>query len=266
MRTFFVSNDELRRAVDDYAVYGARSSAHATYGPIESWDVSCITDMARLFANRSSFTADLRHWDVSAVVDMRDMFSRARLFTSDLSRWQVGRVTDMSGMFEGATSFTCSLDAWDVSRVTTMESMFECATSFASDLSDWNVSNVTSMACMFVCATSFKSDLSRWDMGRVADACCIFDGAVAFHPPLHLRAGEGGYTWTIESLRRHRAHWRWARVRNAWRTLRPIVLYWLERTARKVYGPSGVGRQRDRFSFCNDCRLVLTSVAAPGVR
>ena len=41
-----------------------------TYGPIDSWDVSDVTNMERLFQNKYSFNADLSKWNVSRVTLM----------------------------------------------------------------------------------------------------------------------------------------------------------------------------------------------------
>ena len=48
------------------------------HGPIGSWDVSGVTDMSPLFADKS--------WK---------LFSGADKFNGDLSKWDVSRVTNM---------------------------------------------------------------------------------------------------------------------------------------------------------------------------
>ena len=58
----FVSKTELETAVTDYLTNGASGSAVQSYGPIELWDVSQITDMGSLFRGAISFDADISAW------------------------------------------------------------------------------------------------------------------------------------------------------------------------------------------------------------
>ena len=66
--------DTLGRIVDD--ILGTDSSkkelATKTYGPIENWDVSAVTDISFLFFNKKTMNADLSSWDVSGVTTMAD--------------------------------------------------------------------------------------------------------------------------------------------------------------------------------------------------
>ena len=58
----FTSKTELETAVTDYLTNGASGAAVQSYGPIELWDVSQITDMGRLFRGAISFDADISAW------------------------------------------------------------------------------------------------------------------------------------------------------------------------------------------------------------
>ena len=61
----------LRRAVSDWVAGGtSRSMVVATYGPIEDWDVSEVTNMKYVFFNFGSFNEDLSKWNMGAVTDM----------------------------------------------------------------------------------------------------------------------------------------------------------------------------------------------------
>ncbi len=67
----------LRRAVSDWIAGGAsRSTVVATYGPIEDWDVSEVTNMKYVFygynlaSTFGSFNADLSNWNTGAVTSM----------------------------------------------------------------------------------------------------------------------------------------------------------------------------------------------------
>ena len=59
---------ELQTAVDAYC--SDSGAATATYGAIESWDTSLITDMSSLVIYKDSCNPPLGSWDTSAVTDM----------------------------------------------------------------------------------------------------------------------------------------------------------------------------------------------------
>ena len=56
----------IRKAVDAYINSGATGS----YGPIEDWDTSLVTDMSRVFFYKSSFNANISAWQVGKVTSM----------------------------------------------------------------------------------------------------------------------------------------------------------------------------------------------------
>ena len=62
----------LGRIVDD--ILGTDTSkkdaATKTYGPIENWDISEVTDLSNLFFEKTTFNSDLSRWDVSRVTKM----------------------------------------------------------------------------------------------------------------------------------------------------------------------------------------------------
>ena len=73
-----VNAGTLRRAVSDWIAAGGASSSTvvATYGPIEDWDVSAVTNMYGVFygggsaSTFGSFNADLSKWNTSNVENM----------------------------------------------------------------------------------------------------------------------------------------------------------------------------------------------------
>jgi len=69
---------ELETAVDEWIEDS--DSANSTYGTIDTWDTSLITDMSELFYE-TPFNGDISDWDVSSVTDMGYMFDN----TDDLS-------------------------------------------------------------------------------------------------------------------------------------------------------------------------------------
>ena len=82
-----------------------RKSAEARYGCIEEWDTAGVTNMSRLFENRSDFNDDISKWNVSKVTDMSHMFHGANSFNQTLGNWNMSKVASMKGMFNRASSF-----------------------------------------------------------------------------------------------------------------------------------------------------------------
>ncbi|HIF37463.1 MAG TPA: BspA family leucine-rich repeat surface protein [Marine Group III euryarchaeote] len=171
------TTDELETAVDEWIANS--TSANSTYGEINTWDTSLITDMSYLFYD-TSFNGDISDWDVSSVKYMNDMFWKTTEFNQSLSSWDVSSVTDMSYMFGYAGSFNQDISAWDVSSVTGMGGMFS-STSFNQDISDWDVSSVTFMGVMFSSTESFNQPLSGWDVSSVTNMKSMFAYAESFN-------------------------------------------------------------------------------------
>jgi hypothetical protein len=63
----------IRKVVDDYITCTSNSGANCggSYGPIEDWNTSLVTDMSRLFAEKHDFNADISAWQVGKVTTMR---------------------------------------------------------------------------------------------------------------------------------------------------------------------------------------------------
>jgi surface protein len=189
----FLTKAKLQEAVDLWV--SDRASALGTYGEINTWNVSAITDMSRLFRNKTTFNDDISNWDVSNVINMSKMFAgesgsmvfdqpigswnvssvtnmegmfyRASLFNQDISSWDVSSVTNMRYMFQGATSFNQDISSWVVISGEDMSFMFSGASSFNQDIGGWNTSSVTTMLQMFYLATSFNQDIGNWDVSNV---------------------------------------------------------------------------------------------------
>ena len=98
------TKEELQTAVDLWVDDNA--SALATYGEINTWDVSLITDMSNLFNGKSEFNEDLSNWDVSSVMNMEYIFTGATNFNGNISSWDVSSVTNMFRMFYNAHSLS----------------------------------------------------------------------------------------------------------------------------------------------------------------
>ena len=76
----FEDRSELDTAVD--AWISNEYSATTTYGDINTWDVSAITDFSGLFSNRTTFNSDISSWDVSSGTNFGGMFYQANSFNS----------------------------------------------------------------------------------------------------------------------------------------------------------------------------------------
>ena len=136
----FTSKVQLQDAVNLWISDNAL--AISTYGQINTWDVSAITDMSNLF-DSTTFNSDISNWDVSNVTDMSSMFSSATSFNQNISSWNVSSVTNMGAMFSNANTFNSPLNNWDVSNVTRMDFMFEFANAFQQPLNLWKVNSLT---------------------------------------------------------------------------------------------------------------------------
>ena len=94
-------------------------SAAATYGSIDLWDVSEVTDFSFLFcaepawtnlgcnANCKSFDEDINSWNTSKVSTLIATFFRATAFNHPLNRWDTRHVTSMHVSTRTRTS-TCT--------------------------------------------------------------------------------------------------------------------------------------------------------------
>ena len=176
LRSNFVSftpttKTELQTAVDLWVSDNAQ--ALITYGEINTWVTTNITDMSALFAN-SNFNSNISNWDVGNVTTMYAMFFTNPSFNQPIEDWDVSNVISMNEMFGSGdpsqySTFDQPLNNWDVSSVTNMRYMFGRAYTFNQPLNNWDVSSVTNMEQMFFDATSFNQDLSSWSVSNVTD-------------------------------------------------------------------------------------------------
>ena len=186
------------------------TSAAETYGDINSWDVSAITDFSKLFydykrsenlnisswdvsngtdfssmfKNANHFNGDISGWDVSNGTDFEEMFHTAFSFNQDISGWDVSNGTDFSSMFENATWFNQDISGWDVSKGTDFSYMFRSTNKFNKDIGNWVVSNGNNFSYMFYDAVSFDQDLSDWDVSNGNNFSYMFYDAVSFDQDL----------------------------------------------------------------------------------
>ena len=112
----FFTTAELQTAVDLWISDNA--AALVTYGGINTWNTTAITDMSNLFSNKTTFNSDISNWDVSNVTNMSNMFRFAELFNQPLNNWDVRNVTEMRGMFRYANAFQQPLNLWQLNSLT----------------------------------------------------------------------------------------------------------------------------------------------------
>ena len=138
----YSDNSNIKRLVNSY-IAGDKEVLRVC-GPIGSWDVSRVTDMAGLFQNTS--------------------------FNENINHWQVGQVTNFGSMFAGAEQFNQPLNKWSI-KTTSLFGMFKGAKSFNQDIRGWNPPNEVPAAYGFLLnGTAFTYDLSVWCLDQVAAA------------------------------------------------------------------------------------------------
>ena len=165
--TTAITNSNFFTAIT--AMKSNSATAILTYGYIEGWDTSPVTNMEAAFKDWTTFNGDISRWDTSNVTNMSKMFWSATSFNQYIGNWNTSNVTTMNHMFWGANIFNQYIDtksvtvldgtdytAWDTSIVTTMESMFYQSNKFNQDISNWDVSNVAHMKEMLRYATDFN--------------------------------------------------------------------------------------------------------------
>ena len=91
------------------------TAATVTYGDINTWDVSGITDFSELFKDKTTFNSDISNWDVSSGTSFVGMFDNARAFNQDIGSWNVSSGNDFQEMFYNAEAFNQDIGSWDVS-------------------------------------------------------------------------------------------------------------------------------------------------------
>ena len=146
---------------------------------ISAWNTGKVTSMHGLFW-RTAFNQPLESWDVSNVKDMSRMFSEDAKFNQPLNGWTTTSLESTRSMFTYAEAFNQPLDKWDTSALTAMDSMFECAQAFDQDLG-WQVSANCTTSLAF-----FNTKCSHWDCGLTTPPPEQTSGAAAMAPFLVL--------------------------------------------------------------------------------
>jgi surface protein len=169
----FQSNEELKDAVKKYCRYKRRpickyrqamEEIACTSGyPMDTWDVSQITDMSSLFEYQYKFNEYIGSWDVSNVTDISYMFRGASDFNQEIGHWDTANVTNMHHMFQFAFDFNQEVGSWDTSNVKDISHMIHEATTFNQEIKNWDTSNVIAMSGMFHDAKNFDQKIKSWN-------------------------------------------------------------------------------------------------------
>jgi surface protein len=144
--------------------------------PLNSWDVSQVTDMSQMFYLASVFNQSLNSWNTTNLKTTYIMFAFATNFNGNISNWDTHNVTTMAYMFDVASNFNGDISLWNTSKVTSMANMFALDIAFNQSIGNWDTSQVTSMTYMFYNST-FDQNISKWNVTKVTDMSFMFNGA-----------------------------------------------------------------------------------------
>jgi surface protein len=166
----FYNKSDLQTAVNSYTPSNMLIALQ-TYGIVNTWDVSSITNMNSLFTQNGSFNYDIFNWNVSNVTDMGSMFQSIKtnvgvkvIFNRSLANWNVSNVENMSWMFASTQTYGALITN------TTL-------TPAGIDIGGWNISNCLNFSYMFYQCTNFTTivvaRLSNWQILPLSDSNTI---------------------------------------------------------------------------------------------
>jgi hypothetical protein len=165
------NKQELRQALNVYSKH--KQTAIQTYGNIDTWITTNVTDMSYLFVGLDAqYTFNNRddiisNWDTSNVTDMSGLFTATSRFNQPLY-WDTSKVENMSLLFSQCEEFNQYLH-WDTSNVKTMKQMFFYCLKLNSPIYFSDTSNVENMDYMFKFSKPFKQDMSYLNVNRVVN-------------------------------------------------------------------------------------------------
>ena len=149
------TNNEFVNTVSIWNEYN--DIARRSYGDINRWDTSLITNMSNLFKDNNTFNHSISNWDTSNVTDMSNMFNGASAFNQPIRIWNTSNVTNMKSMFQNATAFNQPIGIWSISNVTDMSDMFNGASAFSHEIRYWIVNSSSSTDNMFANASGLDT-------------------------------------------------------------------------------------------------------------
>jgi surface protein len=177
-----IGNWDVSKVTDMYRMFrGATNFDNGGSPSISGWTTSACTDMYQMFFS-TSFDQPIESWNVSGVTDMSGMFFGATSFNQPLSGWNVSSVQDISEMFYDANAFDQNIGSWNVSNVTDFSEMFRSTAVFnnggSPSISGWTVTAATTAAKfaeMFYGAIAFNQDLCKWNVSGISSTPTDFD-------------------------------------------------------------------------------------------
>lgn len=143
-------------------IFNYEEASNRDFSGIESWDVSNVTNMKRMFAHCLNFNENINFWDVSKVKDAEGMFFGCESFNQPLDRWDVSSLEIAREMFGYCICFNQPLDMWNVENLTNVYSMFEYCESFNQPLNNWKIDKINYFGDMFKECKSLMQNFSCW--------------------------------------------------------------------------------------------------------
>ena len=162
--------------------------------PLNSWNVSSVENMNRMFTGATLFDQEIGGWDVSSVTEMYYMFGDARSFNQDIGGWAVHNVKDMDTMFYEAKAFDQDL-GWCVDDGVSLNYAFvntpcystSCGVNWMSagrcgNNVNWNMDNSIIRTAIAAwrsnppAAEAIYGHISTWETGGVTDMSYLFCG------------------------------------------------------------------------------------------
>ena len=134
-------------ACDDGSHANSATAACSDYSTptfVNNWDISLVTNLDSIFADKNFWTTDLTGWDTSSVTSMQYTFKGG--FNADVSTWDTSNVGTMYEIFKQNNKFDGDLP-WDTGSVTEFYGAFTYST-YNKPL-NWDVSSAKNMAYMF---------------------------------------------------------------------------------------------------------------------
>ena len=124
-----------------------QAQAETTYGLIENWNTTAVTNMKDAFKGnlgviRNDFNEDIGGWDVSNVTNMENMLRSQLLFNQDIGSWDTGKVSRFVYMFYFSTAFNQDISGWDVTGAWNMHGMLEGVVNYNHSFAGWDVSTI----------------------------------------------------------------------------------------------------------------------------
>jgi surface protein len=171
------TNETLREAIDNYF-------ENPSTIDLNTWDTSEVTNMEKLFYEKSDFNEDISNWKTENVTNMNHMFFGCHDFNQPIGNWNTQKVTTMVGIFTDCDNFNQPLNTWKTGNMVNMHSLFSGCSIFNQPLDQWNTENVTIMTAVFDGCEAFNQPLNSWNTSKVIDMAFMFYNCDSFNQPL----------------------------------------------------------------------------------